>query len=58
MSIKNTIEIILSATDRASDAINKSSSQIKNSLENLNQWAFKNEISLQRMHNTGKEALK
>ena len=48
MAMKNSIEIIISATDRASSALQKSSRSLKD-------WATKNEIPLQRLKMVGQE---
>lgn len=45
MAMKNSIEIIISATDRASSALQESSRPLKD-------WATKNEIPLQRLKNS------
>jgi hypothetical protein len=48
MAMKNSIEIIISATDRASSALQESSRPLKD-------WATKNEIPLQRLKIVGQE---
>lgn len=57
MAVKNAIEIIISATDKASAVFAKSANGLKGVSEKMQQRSNQNEYSLNRMNSIGKQVL-
>lgn len=57
MAVKNAIEIIISATDKASAVFAKSANGLKVASEKMQQRSNQNEYSLNRMNSIGKQVL-
>lgn len=57
MAVKNAIEIIISATDKASAVFAKSANGLKVASDKMQQRSNQNEYSLNRMNNIGKQVL-
>lgn len=57
MAVKNAIEIIISATDKASAVLAKSANGLKSVSDKMQQRSNQNEYSLNRMNNIGKQVL-
>ncbi|PZM87655.1 MAG: hypothetical protein DLD55_00020 [candidate division SR1 bacterium] len=58
MAVKNAIEIIISATDKASAVLSKSANSLKGTADKMSDFAKNNEFALMRIKQTGVDTLK